>query len=151
MLAFLKRNAGFFRADYALKKKMLEEAFFDLRTGIAGDILQKASNYRIRLAIVADFTKYVSKSLQDFMYESNQANQVLFVVATETAVDRLAQNEKQPNKSLKQTPKGPHGRGAADRTTAALDRRSAGRRNSMLYPFRFFGLLSVHENCLTMH
>ncbi len=41
--------------------------FFDLKNGIAGDILQKFSNYRTRLAIVGDFEKYSCKSLQDFI------------------------------------------------------------------------------------
>jgi hypothetical protein len=54
-------------------------AFFDLRTGIAGEILQKFSNYRVRLAIVGDFASYESKSLRDFIFESNTRGQILFV------------------------------------------------------------------------
>jgi hypothetical protein len=73
-----------------LKKEMLDESFFDLKTGIAGEILQKVSNYQMRLAIVGDFSVYTSKSLRDFIYESNLTNQVVFVPSTDKALDRLA-------------------------------------------------------------
>jgi hypothetical protein len=54
-----------------LRKELLAETFFDLSSRIAGEILQKVSNYGMRLAIVGDFTIYLSKSLRDFIYESN--------------------------------------------------------------------------------
>ena len=53
--------------------------FFDLKTGIAGEILQKFSNYRVRLAIVGYFAKYTGRSINDFIYESNKGRQVVFV------------------------------------------------------------------------
>ncbi len=53
--------------------------FFDLKSGIAGEILQKFSNFRIRLSFIGDFTKYQSKSLNDFIYESNRLNHITFV------------------------------------------------------------------------
>lgn len=65
-------------------------AFFDLKNKMAGEILQKFSNYRMRLAIVGDFTKYSSKSLQDFIYESNQGKHVNFVSSVEEAIKRLS-------------------------------------------------------------
>jgi hypothetical protein len=34
--------------------------FFDLKSGIAGEILQKFSNYDMRLAIIGDVSKYTS-------------------------------------------------------------------------------------------
>lgn len=64
--------------------------FFDLKNKMAGDILQKFSNYRIRLAIVGDFSKFTSKSLRDFIYESNQGKQVCFVGAINEALDLLS-------------------------------------------------------------
>ena len=54
-----------------IHEKNITPDFFDLKSGIAGDILQKFSTYRIRLAIVGDFSKYTSKSLNDFIFESN--------------------------------------------------------------------------------
>ncbi|WP_214226403.1 DUF4180 domain-containing protein [Pedobacter sp. B4-66] len=53
--------------------------FFDLKTGIAGELLQKFSNYRLRLVIVGDFSKYDSNSLRDFIYESNKGRQINFL------------------------------------------------------------------------
>jgi hypothetical protein len=63
--------------------------FFDLKTGIAGEILQKFSNYNVRLAIVGDFSKYQSKSLRDFIYESNKTGRINFVNSVEQAKDAL--------------------------------------------------------------
>lgn len=73
-----------------LPEKVLSAAFFDLRTGMAGELLQKFSNYRIRLAIVGDFSKYESKSLHQFILESNKGKQVCFVETVQEALDRLA-------------------------------------------------------------
>lgn len=67
----------------------LHESFFDLRSGLAGDILQKVVNYSRRLAIVGDFTHYTSKSLQDFIRESNRGNTVVFASTLHDAVEKL--------------------------------------------------------------
>ncbi|CCH54436.1 hypothetical protein BN8_03602 [Fibrisoma limi BUZ 3] len=64
--------------------------FFNLRSGMAGEILQKFSNYRVRLAIVGDFSPYSSKSFNDFMFESNKAGHINFVGSLAEAVNRLA-------------------------------------------------------------
>ncbi|NMC40268.1 MAG: DUF4180 domain-containing protein [Bacteroidales bacterium] len=56
----------------------LHPDFFDLKTGIAGEMLQKFSNYRMRLAIIGDFSGYKSKSLGDFIRESNRTGIVSF-------------------------------------------------------------------------
>ncbi|MDO4771844.1 DUF4180 domain-containing protein, partial [Porphyromonas sp.] len=53
--------------------------FFDLKTKIAGDILQKFSQYQMPLVIVGDFSKYKSKSLNDFIFECNKGKQINFV------------------------------------------------------------------------
>lgn len=52
--------------------------FFDLRSGIAGELLQKFSNYRMRLAVVGDFSQNESKSLQAFIAESNRVGAIYF-------------------------------------------------------------------------
>lgn len=69
----------------------ITSSFFDLKTGIAGDILQKFTNYNMKVAIVGAFANYGSKSLKDFIYESNQGSQVFFLGDENTAVDRLHQ------------------------------------------------------------
>lgn len=68
----------------------LPPAFFDLKTGLAGDILQKFSTYQGRLAIVGDFSKYESKSLRDFIYESNKQGRINFVTTSEEAEKALS-------------------------------------------------------------
>lgn len=62
-----------------LYQKNLSADFFDLENGMAGEILQKFSNYRMRLAVVGDFSHHSRKSVRDFIYESNQGRQVNFV------------------------------------------------------------------------
>jgi hypothetical protein len=74
-----------------LQEQNICTEFFDLKTGIAGEILQKFSNYRVRLAIVGDFSKYQSKSMKDFIYESNKGRQVNFVGSSEDAIAKLNQ------------------------------------------------------------
>jgi len=64
--------------------------FFDLKNGIAGEILQKFANYRVRLAIVGDFTKYTRKSIHDFIYESNKGKQINFVTSKSEAIKVLS-------------------------------------------------------------
>lgn len=73
-----------------LGKESLSSDFFDLKTGMAGEILQKFSNYRVRLAIIGDFSEYNSKSLQDFIRESNTGKLVNFLSSKEEAIDRLS-------------------------------------------------------------
>lgn len=72
-----------------IQEKNLHKNFFDLSTRIAGDILQKFSNYRVRLAIVGDFSKFTGKSLNDFIRESNRGNLVFFSGDFETAFQKL--------------------------------------------------------------
>jgi len=73
-----------------IHEKNIVPDFFELKNGIAGEILQKFSNYRVRLAIVGDFTKYNSNSLNDFIYESNKGKQVAFVSSVIDAVKVLS-------------------------------------------------------------
>ncbi len=70
-----------------LYEKNITPGFFDLKTKIAGEILQKFSNYRIGLAIVGDFSKYESKSMKDFIFESNKTKHVNFVEMLEDALN----------------------------------------------------------------
>ncbi|GGC24377.1 hypothetical protein GCM10011386_15410 [Parapedobacter defluvii] len=61
-----------------LHEQNLTPNFFDLKNGLAGEILQKFSNYRFRLAIVGDFTPYTGKSIRDFIRESNRIGHISF-------------------------------------------------------------------------
>lgn len=73
-----------------LNEKNITPDFFDLKNGIAGEILQKFSTYRVRLAIVGDFSVYKSKSLTDFIYESNKGRHINFVKSTTEALKILS-------------------------------------------------------------
>ena len=68
-----------------IHRESFSEEFFDLRTGVAGAILQKFSNYRMRLVVVGDFSDLKSKSWKDFIRESNRGKLVNFLTDTETA------------------------------------------------------------------
>ena len=72
-----------------IKKENIIPGFFDLKTGIAGEILQKFSTYDMRLAIIGDFSKYESRALRDFIYESNKAGRILFVPDRKEAMESL--------------------------------------------------------------
>jgi len=69
-----------------MREKNIAPEFFSLKTGLAGAVLQKFVNYRVKLAIIGNFIKYNSKALQDFISESNKNNHVLFCSDLETAL-----------------------------------------------------------------
>ena len=69
-----------------LKKENIISGFFDLSTGIAGEILQKISNYRKRMAVIGDFENIKSKLFKDFIYESNKTGEIIFVKTVEEAI-----------------------------------------------------------------
>jgi hypothetical protein len=64
-----------------IHEKNITPDFFDLKTGIAGEILQKFSNYRMQMVIVGEFSKYPGQSIKDFIYESNKGKQVNFLTS----------------------------------------------------------------------
>ena len=74
-----------------IRKNHLHDDFFDLKTGLAGDIIQKVINYYKQLAIVGDFSGYRKKSWLDFVYESNKKGQISFAETTDDAVKYLTQ------------------------------------------------------------
>ena len=74
----------------ALKKDAVAEAFFTLSTRLAGEVLQKFVNYNVKLAIIGDYSRYTSKPLKDFIYESNRGRHIFFVSSEEEAIEKLA-------------------------------------------------------------
>lgn len=73
----------------ALNKSAVTEDFFILSNGLAGEILQKFVNYGIKFAIYGDYSKYTSKPLKDFVYESNQGTDAFFVATEDKAIKML--------------------------------------------------------------
>ncbi|MDR1093398.1 MAG: DUF4180 domain-containing protein [Clostridiales bacterium] len=66
------------------------EGFFDLKTGIAGEVLQKFVNYSKKLAVVGDFSGCASTALRDFIVECNRGAHVFFAATEEEAVEKLS-------------------------------------------------------------
>lgn len=73
-----------------LNKEAICEDFFHLSTKLAGEILQKFINYHMKIAIVGDFSVYTSKSLKDFIYESNKGRDIFFLTDEKQAVEKLS-------------------------------------------------------------
>lgn len=80
--------------NIAISKNLIIDNFFILSSGLAGEILQKFVNYQFRVAIYGDFTKYTSKPLKDFIYESNKGHDIFFVDSLETAVKYLTEKNR---------------------------------------------------------
>ena len=72
-----------------VQAEQFDPDFFDLKTGLAGEILQKFAQYGMRLAIVGDFEQYESNSLQAFIRECNRGSQLFFCRTHHEALDRL--------------------------------------------------------------
>ncbi len=76
--------------NIVLNKEAITEDFFILSTCLAGEILQKFINYNVRFAVYGDFSKYTSKPLQDFIYESNHGKDFFFLPDADTAMEKLS-------------------------------------------------------------
>ncbi len=74
----------------ALSKSAIVEDFFILSKGLAGEILQKFINYQTKFAIFGDYSKYTSKPLKDFIYESNNGKDIFFVENEDEAIKMLS-------------------------------------------------------------
>ena len=72
-----------------LDETNLDARFFDLKTGMAGEILQKYSNYHMKLAIMGEFEKYNSNALKTFIIECNRGNSIFFVPNFDSAVKKI--------------------------------------------------------------
>jgi len=73
-----------------LHKSLVSESFFDLKTRLAGEILQKYINYHVKVAFVGDFSEYSSQSLRDFIYECNNGNDFFFMPTEQQAIEKLS-------------------------------------------------------------
>ncbi|MCH1627793.1 DUF4180 domain-containing protein [Fredinandcohnia quinoae] len=73
-----------------INKSLISEDFFDLKTRLAGEILQKFITYQVKIAIIGDFSMYSSRSLQDFIYECNNGKDIFFLPTEELAIEKLS-------------------------------------------------------------
>jgi len=67
----------------------LNPEFFKLKTGFAGAVLQKFSNYNMKLAVTGDVTRFPSRSLASFITESNRGSSLFFMPDRESALEAL--------------------------------------------------------------
>jgi len=75
----------------AIPVERLGNDFFELRTGVAGEIAQKFVIYQVRVAIIGGISNRTaaSKSLAAFVLESNRGNDLWFVGSLEELERRL--------------------------------------------------------------
>jgi len=72
----------------------LPEAFYDLRTGLAGAILLKFSNYRLRVAVILDPVKSSQGRFGEMVLETNRGDQFRVFSSPESAEAWLLEAEK---------------------------------------------------------
>lgn len=80
------------RADsVVIPCERLTDDFFELKTGLAGEITQKFVNYRLQLVIVGDVRQRIadSSSLDAWVAESNRGRQLWFVPTFDEFAERL--------------------------------------------------------------
>ena len=75
----------------AIPAGRLEPAFFDLRSGVAGDLLQVSATYRTRLAIVGELPEPAASStaFAALVRESNAGTHHWFVASLDALRERL--------------------------------------------------------------
>jgi hypothetical protein len=75
----------------AVPAQRLDEEFFDLKTGVAGSLVQKFVNYGMRLAVTGEIAAHLeaSRAFRDFVKECNRGHQVWFVASVEALAERL--------------------------------------------------------------
>jgi Domain of unknown function (DUF4180) len=70
----------------------LAPAFFSLRSGVAGEILQKFVNYSIKFAVIGDISAHTagSRALRDLVRESNRGTSAMFLPDVEALAEKLS-------------------------------------------------------------
>jgi hypothetical protein len=85
-------GAAFGRADVvAVPVGRLAPEFFSLRTGVAGEVVQKFVTYRLHLVVVGDIARFVAAStaLRGFVREADRGRHTWFVADAEELDARL--------------------------------------------------------------
>jgi hypothetical protein len=72
-----------------LDEPALPSEFFDLSSGLAGELLHKLGTYRMRLAGVVPDPSIYSERFQDFLRETNKGIEFRFFTTRQEAVDWL--------------------------------------------------------------
>jgi hypothetical protein len=88
-----------------ISEKNVHPNFFDLKTGFSGEVLQKFTNYKVKLVIIGDFSKYTSKSLHDYIFESNKHGHIIFASSLKDAIERLSKKNILTSEKITKAPK----------------------------------------------
>jgi hypothetical protein len=72
----------------------LDANFFELKTRLAGHIIQKFVTYRLQLVILGDISHYLaeSRSFRDFVYEANLGTQIWFLLNHQELTEKLSRS-----------------------------------------------------------
>ncbi len=75
----------------AVDAARLDPAFFHLRSGVAGEMVQRFANYRLRLVVVGELPAAAlgSRAFSGFVAEGNRGDGPWFVTALEELAGRL--------------------------------------------------------------
>ena len=69
----------------------LDDTFFVLSTGFAGEVMQKFVNYHVRLVVLGDISRHLeaSSALRSLVVESNRGSHIWFLADTDALAARL--------------------------------------------------------------
>jgi hypothetical protein len=84
-------SASVDRGGLVLDEKDLNPEFFDLKTGFAGQVLQKFTTYRTKLAVIVKDPAAYGGRFSELAYEHRLHASVRFFTAEQTARQWLAQ------------------------------------------------------------
>ncbi len=56
----------------------LHPDFFDLKTGLLGEVFLKLSNYRVKTAFIVDYGQIQSERFKELMYEHKRSHEIRF-------------------------------------------------------------------------
>jgi hypothetical protein len=74
---------------FLLNETNLDPSFYDLKSGLAGEIVQKMSNNHVRLVIVGSFGSIRSTRFREFLNEANKGTQLRFAEDNDAALSWL--------------------------------------------------------------
>jgi len=70
----------------------VDDAFFTLSTRVAGDVVLKFTNYRVRLVVLGDISRHLdaSERFREFVREINRGSDIWFVADEEALAAKLS-------------------------------------------------------------
>lgn len=83
---------GVTASTVAVPVSRLDETFWTLSSGLAGEVTQKFVNYGLRLVVLGDISAWTaqSKALSDYVRESNRGAHIWFLADWAALETRLA-------------------------------------------------------------